>query len=43
MKEGVKWPSMPYVEYRLRIERAKEIMPKHDLDAMILFSPGGRQ
>jgi hypothetical protein len=39
MKEGVKWPSMPYKEFQSRIERAKAIMPKHDLDAMILFAP----
>jgi Xaa-Pro aminopeptidase len=39
MKEGVKWPAMPYEEYRLRTDKAKQIMTEHGLDAMLLFSP----
>ena len=39
MKPGVKWPTFPYEEYRGRIERAQQCLEKHDLDAMLLFSP----
>lgn len=39
MKEGVKWPYIPYDEYRLRIDRAKQLLQKHEMDAMLLFSP----
>jgi len=39
MKPGVKWPTFPYDEYCGRIERAKQCMDKHKLDAMLLFSP----
>lgn len=39
MKEGVKWPWIPYEEYRLRIHNAKEIIAKHGMEAMLLFSP----
>jgi Xaa-Pro aminopeptidase len=34
-----KWESMPYPEYRKRIKTAQELLAKHNLDAMILFSP----
>jgi Xaa-Pro aminopeptidase len=34
-----KWPRVPYEEYRLRIDRAKQILAKHGIDAMLLFSP----
>ena len=39
MKPAVHWPSMPYQEYVSRIERARECLADHDLDAMLLFSP----
>ena len=39
MKQGVKWPNFPYDEYRRRIDRAKQLLNKHGLDAMLLFSP----
>lgn len=39
MKDGVKWPFIPYEEYMLRINKAKELLNKHGLDALILFSP----
>ena len=39
MKETVKWPTFPYSEYRARVERAKQCLEEHGLDAMLLFSP----
>jgi Xaa-Pro aminopeptidase len=39
MKSAVHWPSMPYQEYVDRIERARECLAHHKLDAMLLFSP----
>lgn len=39
MKTGVDYPSIPYEEYRQRIERAKQCLAEHEIDAMILFSP----
>jgi len=39
MKAGVKWPTFPYDEYCARVERARQCMAKHELDAMLLFSP----
>ena len=39
MKEGVRWPYIPYEEYRLRVDRAKQLIQKHEMDAMLLFSP----
>ncbi len=39
MKPGVKWPTFPYEEYCGRIEKAKQCLAKHKLDAMLLFSP----
>jgi len=38
MKE-VLFPEMPYEEYRRRIERLKDLMKKHQLDGLCLFSP----
>lgn len=34
-----KWESMPYSEYKKRTETAKELLTKHNMDAMLLFSP----
>ncbi len=34
-----KWETIPYVEYQHRIQRAKELLAGHQMDAMILFSP----
>jgi len=31
------YAEIPYAEYRLRNERAKELMKKHGLDALLLF------
>jgi Xaa-Pro aminopeptidase len=39
MKQGVKWPFLPYDEYKLRIDRAKQLLSQHALDALLLFSP----
>ncbi|GAG17873.1 unnamed protein product, partial [marine sediment metagenome] len=39
MKQGVKWPHFPYDEYRLRIDKARQLLNKHGLDALLLFSP----
>jgi len=39
MKPGVLYPSIPYEEYQSRIERAKQCLAEHEIDAMILFSP----
>jgi len=39
MKAGVKWPTFPHDEYLLRIAGAKKCLQKHNLDAMLLFSP----
>jgi Xaa-Pro aminopeptidase len=39
VKPGVKWPTFPYDEYRSRVERAKQCLDRHELDAMLLFSP----
>ena len=39
MKETVKWPTFPYSEYRARVERAKQCLEQHGLDAMLLFAP----
>ena len=39
MKDGVRWPFIPYEEYMLRINNAKELLKKHGLDALLLFSP----
>jgi Xaa-Pro aminopeptidase len=39
MKSDVHWPSIPYQEYAGRIERARQCLADHGLDAMILFSP----
>lgn len=38
-KKEVKWPQMPYEEYRARIEKAKGLLAKHKMDAVLLFSP----
>jgi Xaa-Pro dipeptidase len=32
-------PEVPYEEYELRINKARELMGKHKIDAMLLFSP----
>jgi len=32
-------PELPYEEYKLRTDRAGELMGKHGIDAMLLFSP----
>jgi len=34
-----KWATMPYSEYQQRSLKAKELLAKHKMDAMILFSP----
>lgn len=39
MKDSVKYPMLPYAEYRGRVDRAKTILAEHDMDAMVLFSP----
>ncbi len=39
MKPGVHYPNIPYEEYRARVERAKDLLAKHKIDAMVLFSP----
>jgi len=39
MKDGVKWPFMPYEEYMSRIDKARELLKRHNLDALLLFSP----
>ena len=39
MKVSVKWPTFPYEEYRARVERAKQCLERHELDAMLLFAP----
>ncbi|GAB4338819.1 MAG: hypothetical protein Kow0099_13200 [Candidatus Abyssubacteria bacterium] len=39
MKPGVHYPNIPYEEYRARIDRAKQCLADHKLDAMVLFSP----
>ncbi len=38
-KKEKKWATIPYDEYQLRIQRAKALLEKHKIDAMILFSP----
>ena len=38
-KPGVHWPNVPYDEYAARIERARQCLADHQLDAMILFAP----
>ncbi len=37
--ESKKWETIPLSEYQLRTARARELMEKHEMDAMILFSP----
>ena len=39
MKQGVKWPWIPFDEYNHRVDRAKEMLSKHSVDAVLLFSP----
>ena len=39
MKASVKWPTFPYEEYRGRVERARQCLGQHELDALLLFSP----
>ena len=39
VKATVKWPTFPYEEYRARVERAKQCLERHELDAMLLFAP----
>ncbi|MBI4832334.1 MAG: aminopeptidase P family N-terminal domain-containing protein, partial [Candidatus Lindowbacteria bacterium] len=39
MKSGVHWPNIPYEEYRKRVDRAKQCLAEHKIDAMVLFSP----
>lgn len=34
-----KWESIPYSEYKRRADRAKELLAKRNMDAMLLFSP----
>ncbi|MEM3564732.1 MAG: M24 family metallopeptidase [Candidatus Freyarchaeota archaeon] len=34
-----KWETMPYSEYKRRVQTARELLAKHNMDAMILFSP----
>ena len=38
-KPGVQWPNLPFEEYQRRIERAREVLAEHRLDALILFAP----
>ena len=38
-KPDVRWPNLPFDEYRSRIERAQRILAERDIDAMVLFSP----
>lgn len=39
VKENVKWPYMPYDEFRLRHRIVQGLLVEHGIDAMILFSP----
>ena len=39
MLRDVKWPRMPHDEYHRRIDKAKELLTKHKMDAVLLFSP----
>ncbi len=34
-----KWETIPYSEYKKRTNTARELLEKHNMDAMILFSP----
>lgn len=36
-KKEVPYPEIPYSEYKLRLEKAKEQMEKHNVDAYLLF------
>jgi Xaa-Pro dipeptidase len=39
MKQGVKWPLIPYEEYRLRVDKAREWLVNSEIDALVLFAP----
>ena len=34
-----KWETIPYNEYKRRSKTAQELLDKHNMDAMLLFSP----
>jgi len=38
-KKEKKWETIPYDEFQHRANRAKELLAKHQMDAMLLFSP----
>ena len=38
-RDKPKWPRIPHEEYRLRIDRAKQALAKHGIDALLSFSP----
>jgi Xaa-Pro dipeptidase len=38
-KKDKKWETMPRAEFQRRANRAKELLAKHKMDAMLLFSP----
>ncbi len=38
-KPDLKWPSLPFEEYAARIDRARQCLAEHELDAMLLFAP----
>jgi Xaa-Pro dipeptidase len=39
LHKGVNFPNMPRDEYEARIRRARELMQKHKVDALLLFAP----